>query len=129
MNEGQRNNITIEALATVLGGSFLINFALLLLWFCIFLFLVPCFYYTRLATVGFRSNKKDRPQLRSWSMTLSLALLCLLADRGSGLLPSRPFSHSPLSKKMSKDFSFSSYWEVFSFELFPLEVPKLFPRS
>ena len=44
MNEGQRNNITIEALATVLGGSFLINFALLLLWFCIFLFLPEWFY-------------------------------------------------------------------------------------
>ena len=44
MNEGQRNNITIEALAAVLGGSFLINFALLLLWFCIFLFLPEWFY-------------------------------------------------------------------------------------
>jgi len=44
MNEGQRNNITIEALATVLGGSFLINFALLLLWFCIILFLPEWFY-------------------------------------------------------------------------------------
>ena len=44
MNEGQRNNITIETVAAVLGGSFLINFALLLLWFCIFLFLPEWFY-------------------------------------------------------------------------------------
>jgi len=44
MNEGQRHSITLEALATVLGGAFLINFALLLLWFCIFLFLPEWFY-------------------------------------------------------------------------------------
>ncbi|HVO65418.1 MAG TPA: hypothetical protein VMT12_02955 [Syntrophales bacterium] len=32
------HRITIEALATILGGSFLINLAILLLWFCMILF-------------------------------------------------------------------------------------------
>ena len=38
MNGGQRNTGTFEALATILGGAFLINYAVLLLWFLVFLF-------------------------------------------------------------------------------------------
>jgi hypothetical protein len=44
MNDGQRNNITLEALATILGGSFLISYVVLLLWFFIFLFAPDCLY-------------------------------------------------------------------------------------
>src|ERR1039457_3256917 len=44
MNDGQRNNITLEALATIFGGSFLFSYAILLLWFLIFLFAPDCFY-------------------------------------------------------------------------------------
>jgi hypothetical protein len=45
MNEEQRNNITLETLATILGGSFLFNLVILLLWFTIMLF-APAWYYT-----------------------------------------------------------------------------------
>jgi len=45
MNEEQRNNITLETLATILGGSFLFNLVILLLWFIIVLF-APAWYYT-----------------------------------------------------------------------------------
>ena len=45
MDNGQRHNITLEALAAVLGGSFLINYAILLLWFLIVLF-APDFIYS-----------------------------------------------------------------------------------
>jgi hypothetical protein len=44
MNDGQRNTITFESLATVLGGSFLISYAILVLWFLIFLFAPDCLY-------------------------------------------------------------------------------------
>ena len=44
MNDGQRNSITFEALATVLGGSFLISYAVLVVWFLIILFAPDCFY-------------------------------------------------------------------------------------
>lgn len=44
MNDGQRNTLTLEALATILGGSFLISYAVLLLWFLIFLFAPDCLY-------------------------------------------------------------------------------------
>ena len=44
MNDEQRNNITLESLATILGGSFLISYAILLLWFLIFLFAPDCLY-------------------------------------------------------------------------------------
>ncbi len=44
MNEGQRHSITLEALATVLGGAFLINVAIVLLWFCLTTF-VPDWSY------------------------------------------------------------------------------------
>jgi hypothetical protein len=37
MNDGQRTTVTFEGLAAVLGGSFLISYAVLLLWFIIFL--------------------------------------------------------------------------------------------
>jgi hypothetical protein len=37
MNEGQRTSITLETLATILGGAFLINYAILILWFLIML--------------------------------------------------------------------------------------------
>jgi hypothetical protein len=44
MNDEQRNNITLESLASILGGSFLISYAVLLLWFLVFLF-APDFLY------------------------------------------------------------------------------------
>ena len=44
MNDEQRNNITLESLATLLGGSFLISYAILIVWFLIFLFAPDCFY-------------------------------------------------------------------------------------
>ncbi len=44
MNIGQRNNITLEAVAAILGGSFLINYAILLLWFLIILFAPDSMY-------------------------------------------------------------------------------------
>jgi heme/copper-type cytochrome/quinol oxidase subunit 2 len=44
MNEEQRNNITLETVATILGGSFLFNLVILLLWFMIVLF-APAWYY------------------------------------------------------------------------------------
>ena len=44
MNEGQRHSITLEAVATVLGGAFLINVAIVLLWFCLTTF-VPDWSY------------------------------------------------------------------------------------
>jgi hypothetical protein len=37
MNTVQRNNITLENLATILGGAFLFNLALLLLWSLVFI--------------------------------------------------------------------------------------------
>ena len=45
MNEEQRNNVTLETLATILGGSFFFNLVILLLWFIIVLF-APAWYYT-----------------------------------------------------------------------------------
>ena len=42
MNDGERNNFTLEALATILGGSFLISYAILLVWFLVFLFAPDC---------------------------------------------------------------------------------------
>jgi Family of unknown function (DUF6868) len=44
MNEGQRHSITMESLATVLGGAFLINVAIVLLWFCLTTFMPEVFY-------------------------------------------------------------------------------------
>jgi hypothetical protein len=44
MKDEQGNNITLEALASILGGSFLISYAILLLWFLIFLFAPDCLY-------------------------------------------------------------------------------------
>ena len=44
MNDEQGNNITLEALASILGGSFLISYAVLLLWFLFFLFAPDCLY-------------------------------------------------------------------------------------
>ena len=44
MNEGQGHNITMEALASVLGGAFLVNVAIVLLWFCLALFTPDWFY-------------------------------------------------------------------------------------
>ena len=37
MSEEKRTSITLEALATILGGAFLINYAILILWFLIML--------------------------------------------------------------------------------------------
>ena len=44
MNDQQGNTITLEALATILGGSFLISYAILLIWFLMFLFAPDCLY-------------------------------------------------------------------------------------
>lgn len=44
MSEGQRTSITLEALATILGGAFLINYAILILWFLIMLFAPDWFF-------------------------------------------------------------------------------------
>ena len=33
MNGGERNNITLESIATILGSTFLLNLTLLFLWF------------------------------------------------------------------------------------------------
>lgn len=44
MNDGQRTTITLESLAAILGGSFLISYAVLLLWFLIILFAPDCLY-------------------------------------------------------------------------------------
>jgi hypothetical protein len=44
MFNDQRNYITLEALAAILGCTFLFNLAILLLWFCIILFLPEWFY-------------------------------------------------------------------------------------
>ena len=57
MNDGQRNNITLDALATILGGSFLISYAILLLWFFIFLFAPDCLY--GLNTKWFAISRKE----------------------------------------------------------------------
>jgi len=57
MNDGEKNNITLEALATILGGSFLISYAILLLWFLIFLFAPDCLY--GLNTKWFAINRKE----------------------------------------------------------------------
>lgn len=42
MNDGQRHTITLEALATILGGSFLISYAILLVWFGVVVFAPEC---------------------------------------------------------------------------------------
>jgi hypothetical protein len=44
MNDEQRNTITLESLATILGGSFLISYAFLLVWFLFFLLAPDCLY-------------------------------------------------------------------------------------
>jgi Na+/alanine symporter len=44
MYEGQGNSITMESLATVLGGAFLINVAIVLLWFCLTALMRDVFY-------------------------------------------------------------------------------------
>ena len=44
MNEGQRHDITLEALASVLGGAFIINFVIVLLWFGLTLFTPDWFF-------------------------------------------------------------------------------------
>ena len=44
MNEGQRHSITMEALASVLGGAFIVNFVIVLLWFRLALFTPDWFY-------------------------------------------------------------------------------------
>ena len=44
MNDGQRHTITVEALATILGGSFLISYAILVLWFLMVLFAPDSLY-------------------------------------------------------------------------------------
>lgn len=46
MDNVQNNRITLESLATVLGGTFLFNLAILLLWFCLMTFLPDWFYRT-----------------------------------------------------------------------------------
>ena len=57
MNDGQRNTLTLEALATILGGSFLISYAVLLLWFLVFLFAPDCLY--GLNTKWFAINRHE----------------------------------------------------------------------
>jgi hypothetical protein len=44
MSDGQRNTFTFDGLATILGGSFLISYAVLVLWFLIFLFAPDSLY-------------------------------------------------------------------------------------
>jgi hypothetical protein len=44
MDDEQRNYFTLEALATILGGSFLFNLSIQLLWFCSILFIPDWFY-------------------------------------------------------------------------------------
>lgn len=44
MDNNQRNNITLDSLATILGSTFLFNLAILLLWLCIILFAPEWFY-------------------------------------------------------------------------------------
>ena len=57
MKDGQRNNITMESLATVLGGSFLIGYAVLLLWFLIILFTPDGLY--RISTHWFAIDRHE----------------------------------------------------------------------
>ena len=57
MNDEQSNNITLEALATILGGSFLISYAILIIWFLISLFAPDCLY--RLNTKWFTISRKE----------------------------------------------------------------------
>ncbi|MDD5284229.1 MAG: hypothetical protein PHD54_00080 [Desulfuromonadaceae bacterium] len=57
MNDGEQNSITLESLATILGGSFLISYALLILWFLI-LQLAPDLFY-RLSTKWFAIGRND----------------------------------------------------------------------
>ena len=54
MSEGQRTSITLETLATILGGAFLINYAILILWFLIMLFAPDWFFElnTKLFALG-----------------------------------------------------------------------------
>ncbi len=54
MSEEKRTSITLETLATILGGAFLINYAILILWFLIML-CAPEFFFdlnARLFAVG-----------------------------------------------------------------------------
>ncbi len=44
MDDDKRNRITLEALAAILGGTFLFNLAILIVWFCFILF-VPDWLY------------------------------------------------------------------------------------
>lgn len=44
MSEEKRTSITLETLATILGGAFLINYAILILWFLIML-CAPEFFF------------------------------------------------------------------------------------
>ncbi len=44
MSEEQRTSITLEALATMLGGAFLINYAIMIIWFLIMLCAPEYFY-------------------------------------------------------------------------------------
>ena len=37
MNDGRQHTITVEALGTILGGAFIISYAILVLWFLMFL--------------------------------------------------------------------------------------------
>ena len=57
MNDEQRNTITLESLATILGGSFLISYAVLLVWFLFFLLAPDCFVWTEYKMVP---NKQER---------------------------------------------------------------------
>ncbi len=54
MSEGKGTSLTLETLATILGGAFLINYAILILWFLIML-CAPEFFFdlnARLFAVG-----------------------------------------------------------------------------
>ncbi|HTZ16974.1 MAG TPA: hypothetical protein VMB78_00910 [Dissulfurispiraceae bacterium] len=57
MNDGQRNNITLEALAAILGGSFLISYAILIFWFLVYLY-APDWLYG-LNTKWFAIGRKE----------------------------------------------------------------------
>jgi Na+/alanine symporter len=58
MNEGQGHNITMESLATVLGGAFLINVAIVLLWFCLTA-LMPDVFYKMVENWGFAVSRHE----------------------------------------------------------------------
>jgi hypothetical protein len=44
MNNDRQNRVTLESLATILGGTFLFNLAVMLLWFCAITFVPDLFY-------------------------------------------------------------------------------------